>query len=216
MPELSFHIEDAASVAFAAAPTLAFGLRVKNAVAGQKIHTIALRCQLQIEVTRRQYSREEKELLRDLFGPPEQWSRTLRDMLWTQASVVVPQFVGETTVALQVPCTFDFNVAATKLFHALASGDIPLCFQFSGTVFYRDHEEALQVSPIPWDREARFKLPVKVWQELIDHYYPNSAWLCLRRDVFDRLYQYKVEQGIPTWEQALEKLLRPVHDEVLS
>jgi hypothetical protein len=38
-------------------------------------------------------------------------------------------------------------------------------------------------------------------------YYPNSAWLCLRRDVFEKIYQYKVERGIPTWEQALENLL---------
>ena len=29
----------------------------------------------------------------------------------------------------------------------------------------------------------------------MDHYYPNSAWLCLRQDVFDRLYQYKSRQG---------------------
>jgi len=40
----------------------------------------------------------------------------------------------------------------------------------------------------------------------MDIYYPNSAWLCLRRDIFDRLYQYKVRNGIPTLEQALESL----------
>ena len=39
-------------------------------------------------------------------------------------------------------------------------------------------------------------------------YYPNSAWLCLRKDVFDRLYRYKSRRGLPTWEQALECLLR--------
>jgi hypothetical protein len=31
----------------------------------------------------------------------------------------------------------------------------------------------------------------------------------LRRDIFDRLYQYKRERGIPTWEQALESILPP-------
>jgi hypothetical protein len=41
----------------------------------------------------------------------------------------------------------------------------------------------------------------------MDHYYPNSAWLCLRKDVFDRLYEYKRQRGLPTWEQALESLL---------
>lgn len=42
---------------------------------------------------------------------------------------------------------------------------------------------------------------------MIDLYYPNSAWLCLRRDVFDRLSRFKMQQGIPTWEQTLELLL---------
>ncbi len=42
----------------------------------------------------------------------------------------------------------------------------------------------------------------------MDAYYPNLAFLQLRRDVYDRLYQYKVKHGIPTWEQALEAMLR--------
>ena len=42
---------------------------------------------------------------------------------------------------------------------------------------------------------------------MIDIYYPNMAWLCLRRDVFDKLSQYKMDRGIPTWEEALESLL---------
>jgi Family of unknown function (DUF6084) len=43
---------------------------------------------------------------------------------------------------------------------------------------------------------------------MMDIYYPNSAWLRLRRDAFERLYQYKRRRGIPTWEQALESLLK--------
>jgi hypothetical protein len=89
----------------------------------------------------------------------------------------------------------------------LADGDVPLNFLFSGTVFYADENGALQVAPIPWDKEARFRLPVKAWHEMMEIYYPNTAWLCLRRDVFQRVYQYKVDRGIPTWEQALESML---------
>jgi hypothetical protein len=53
-----------------------------------------------------------------------------------------------------------------------------------------------------------------VWKDLIDHYYPNSAWLYLRRDVFDRLYQYKVRHGIPTWEQVIERVLAGTEETV--
>jgi hypothetical protein len=106
-----------------------------------------------------------------------------------------------------VPCTFDFNVAATKYFAGLTDGEVPLNLLFSGTVFYAGGEGALQVAQISWDKEARYRLPVQVWKEMMDIYYPNSAWLSLRKDVFDRLYRYKVRRGIPTWEQALESLL---------
>lgn len=210
MPDLSFQIEKAEPQRFTVAPTLLFKLRMTNNVANETIHSVALRCQIQLEVTRRQYSAEDQNQLRDLFGETERWGQTLKTMLWTHASVVAPAFQDTAVVDLPVPCTFDFNVAATKYFSGLSDGEVPLNFLFSGTVFYADSDEALQVAPIPWDKEARFRLPVKSWQDMMDIYYPNSAWLCLRRDVFERLYEYKVALGIPTWEQALESILPAV------
>lgn len=207
MPELTFQLEEAIVAQFAAAPALIFKLRVKNRVVDESIHTVALRAQIQIEATRRRYTPEEQSRMLDLYGEPERWSKTLRTLLWTHASVVVPAFQGETVVDLHVPCTFDFNVAATKYFAGLSAGEIPLCFQFSGTVFYAPTGGNLQVGPISWDQEARFKLPVSLWREMMDSYYPNTAWLCLRRDVFERLNQYKTQRGIPTWEQVMEIML---------
>jgi hypothetical protein len=216
MPDLNFTIEGAEAVSYAAAPLLAFKLRLTNTPAEQQLHTVALRAQIQIDVTRRHYSPQEQERLVDLFGSPDRWSKTLRNMLWTHTSVVVPEFTKETVVDLPVPCTFDFNVAATKYFHGLKDGDLPLIFLFSGTVFYQDEGDPLQVAPISWEKEAKFRLPVSVWHNLIESYYPNSAWLNLRKDVFDRLYQYKVRCGIPTWEQTLERVLAAVEETAQS
>jgi len=213
MPELSFQIEAAKAVPFAAAPLLSFDLRMTN-TGPERVHTVALRCQIQIEVTRRRYSPDDQGRLADLFGEPQRWGQTLHNMLWTQTGAVAPGFAGETRLELQAPCTFDFNVAAVKYFNGLEDGEIPLCFQFSGTVFY-ESGEGLQVAPISWDKEARFRLPVRVWKEMMDLYYPNSAWLCLRRDIFERLHQHKVRMGIPTWEQMLESLLQGAEAEVL-
>jgi Family of unknown function (DUF6084) len=214
MPDLNFKVEDAQAVQYAAAPLLSFRLRVSNNGDEGAIHAVVLRAQIQLEVTRRHYSPEEQAKLQDLFGEPDRWGQTLRNLLWTHAIMVVPPFAKETVVDLPVPCTFDFNVAATKYFHGLSEGDLPLNFLFSGTVFYPGRDDRLQVSPISWEKEAKFKLPVKVWKDVIDHYYPNSAWLHLRRDVFDRLYQYKVRHGIPTWEQVVEKVLAGTEETV--
>ena len=128
-------------------------------------------------------------------------------MLWTHAGVTVPPFQGSTDCDLHVPCSFDFNVAATKYFAALGEGEIPLAFLFSGTIFYADLDGALQVARISWEKEAKYRLPVAVWKDMMEHYYPNTAWLCLERAVFERLYEYKCRRGAPTWEQAIAELL---------
>jgi Family of unknown function (DUF6084) len=216
MPDLDFRVESVAPVPYAAAPTLSFQLRVTNANRDEVIHSMALRAQIQIEVTRRHYTAEEQARLRDLFGEPSRWGQTLKTMLWTHVAVSVPSFQGQTTVELPVPCTFDFNVATTKYFHGLNDADLPLNFLFSGTLFYRDEHENLQVAPISWEKEAKFRLPLKIWKQMIDEYYPNTAWLCLRRDAFERLYDYKVRNGIPTWEEVIERLFQNADEPVRS
>jgi len=207
MPELHFQIEGAEAVAHAAAPLIALKLRITNLPATEAIHTLTLRCQVQIEPAKRRYVPEEQEKLLDLFGEPERWSRTLKPLLWMNTSVAVPAFTDNLLVDLQLPCTFDFNVAATKYFHALNNGEIPVCVMFSGTVFYTSADGALQIAQVPWDREANFRLPVSIWKKMMDLHFPNTAWLCLQRDVFEQLYEYKMRHGIPTWEQTIVRAL---------
>ncbi len=207
MPDLQFAVEGAEAVPYSATPLLALKLRIRNTDRSEHITSILLQSQIQIEATRRHYTPPEQERLLDLFGEPERWSQTLRNTLWTHATVNVPTFQGETCADLPLPCTFDFNVGATKYFHALEGGAVPLCLLFSGTVFYDDQERGFQIARISWDKEARYKLPVEVWKNVMDLYYPNTAWLALRRDVFDRLHQYKMRTGAATWEEALDVLL---------
>jgi len=50
-------------------------------------------------------------------------------------------------------------------------------------------------------------MPIATWQSVIETYYPNTAWLYVQRDTFERLYQYKRRHSLTTWEQAIEQLL---------
>ena len=205
MPDLQFQVESAAATPNAAAPQLTFKVRITNSEP-ESIHSIALRAQVQIEPVRRRYTAEEQEHLKELFGEPERWSKTLHPLLWTNANVSVQSFTGSTAVDVPVPCTFDFNVAITKYIHGLDEGELPTTLLFSGTVFYAG-ATSLQVAQIPWNKEASYRLPVRVWKEMMDLYYPNTAWISLRRDVFEQLYEYKSRHGIGTWEQTLERML---------
>lgn len=205
MPDLSFQIESAEATPNAATPQIVFKVRITNAEP-QPIHSIALRAQAQIEPVRRRYTPVEQEHLKELFGEPERWSKTLHSLLWANITVSVPGFTGSTVADVPLPCTFDFNVAVTKYIYGLEQGEIPTTLLFSGTIFHPGGM-GLQVAQIPWDKDASYRLPVRVWKEMMDAYYPNTAWIALRRDVFERLYEFKSRHGIPTWEQVIERML---------
>lgn len=216
MPDLNFEVVGAAAVPYAAAPQLTFKLGITNTAAEEQIESVALACQIRLEVTHRRYTKHEEERLLDLFGTRDRWGVTLHNMLWTFASTAVRPFTGSTVVDLPVTCTYDMNIAAVKYFYSLESGEVPLSFLFSGTIFYQSDEDGLQVTQIPWEKEATYRLPTEVWQRMIDMYYPNTAWLYLHRDAFDRLYRYKMQRGIPTWEQALDSLLALADSDVAT
>lgn len=205
MPDLGFQVESAEALRNAASPQIVFKVRVNNS--GQEaIHSMALRAQVQIEPTRRRYSDTEHESLKELFGEPERWSKTLHSLLWTNANINAAGFTGNTLIEVPVPCTFDFSVAMTKYVYGLEDGDLPVTFLFSGTVFYA-RGAGLQIAQIPWDKEARYRLPVQVWKQMMDAYYPNTAWICLRRDVFEKLNQFRSRNGFSTWERTIEQML---------
>ena len=207
MPDLDFAVEGAAPVPYAVAPTLGLKLRIAND-GQERIDSVQLSCQIRIEAQRRRYGPAEKERLFDLFGESSRWSQTLRSLLWTHVSINVPPFTSSTVVELPVPCTYDFNVLAGRYFYALEGDDVPLLLLFSGSIFFREDDGAgLQVGRVSWSKEAGWQLPVSAWKSMMEMYYPNSAWLCVRKDVFDRLAAYKSRQGLPTWDQALEALL---------
>ena len=207
MPDLSFEITGANSARDMITPALAFDLRVANRFPEQTIHAVLLRCQIQIEAARRRYTAAEQEQLRDLFDEPGRWGDTLRPMTWQNTAVNIPAFSGSTLYTLAVPCTFDLNVATAKYFYGIDEGEIPLTFLFSGSVFFDAGQGVLQVAPISWNKEARFRLPVPVWKNLMDLHYPNTACLNLRRDVLDELYRFKISEGLATFEETIQRML---------
>jgi len=214
MPDLNFEVVGVEAPGFAAVPTIIFKLRINNTIEQERIHSGILRCQVQINVTRRRYSPEAQAQLLEVFGEPKRWGETLRSLLWTHTSTVIPQFTGSVTVDLPIVCTYDFDVVSTKYFNALGEGEIPLTFLFSGTIFYEGPGGNMQVAQISWSEEATYRLPVSLWQEMMEHYYPNTAWIRIRKDIFDQLYRYKATQALPTWDDVLVKLLQISGEEV--
>lgn len=206
MSNLSFTVLGARVEPYAIVPTLVFRLKLAEST-GERIHAIVLRCQIQIEPKRRHYSSDEECRLLELFGEPERWGDTLRNLLWTHVSLMVPGFEGTTEIDLPVTCTYDFEVVAAKYLESLEEGEVPLLFLFSGTVFARG-QLGFSVEQVPWEKETVYRFPVRMWRELMDRYFPGSAWIRLRQESFHALYRFKGRHALPTWDDAIEALLK--------
>lgn len=203
---LDFAVEEAACVPYAAAPALRLRLRI-DSLDGRPVHSLLLDVQVRIAARRRRYADPEKERLAELFGRPEQWGSSVQSLLWTNTTLFVPGFRETAQVDLSIDCSYDFEVAANRYLAALEDGEVPLELLFGGSVFRTRGDGGLEITRLPLDSDARFGLPVSVWRETMDHYFPGSAWLRLRRDSFDRLAAYRARHSLPTWESVIDRLL---------
>lgn len=206
-PELTFAVEGSAAEPYAAVPTLVFRVRIGRE-GGAAVRSIALNTQIRVAATQRPYDDATRERLAEVFGRGDQWARGVRSLPWVNVTTQVPAFTDSAVVELPVTCTYDFEVTTARYFHALEEGEIPLELLFSGTVFYPGQDGALQIAHIPWEKEAEHRMPVGVWRELMDRYFPGAAWLRLDRERFGRLHAYRVRHGLLTWEDAVDALLR--------
>jgi hypothetical protein len=205
VPELAFSVVDVAPERYAAAPGLLARVRVEETT-GERVHALALRAQIRIEPQRRRYDETEERALLGLFGDRARFGQTLRPFVWLHASTVAQGFTGACEIDLPLPCTYDFEVAGTPYLHALRDGEIPLLFLFSGTVFTRG-TTGFCVAQVPWDREARFRLPVSVWRDLMEHFFPGTEWVRMRRDTVEALAHHRDARGLTSWDDAVAALL---------
>jgi hypothetical protein len=213
MSDYRFSVRDVIAEAYAASPQLTARLRIDETT-GVQVHAIALRVQVRIEPQRRRYDGEETEALLGLFGERARWNDTLKSFTWMHCNATVPGFSGHTEFALALPCTYDLEVIGTRYLHALGAGDIPVTFLFSGTIFTRGDstmfphgEHGFAVEQVPWACEARYDLPVFVWRQMIESYFPNTGWLRLSSDTLGALAAFRARHGLVSWDETVAKLL---------
>jgi hypothetical protein len=205
-PEPEFQVLAATGRRHAAVPALDFDVHVAEPD-GRSVYMIALSAQVMIEPARRRYEDAERERLVDLFGPPERWGATTRSLLWHKADAVVPAFTGSTTFHIGIPCSYDLELVAAKYFYSLVDGEIPLAFNFNGTVHYRGEDGRVQMSLVPWSCSAEFRLPVSTWRDLMEHYYPHTGWVALHERTLDALRREKTRRGLPTLDACVAELV---------
>jgi len=177
------------------------------------VRSILLDTQIRIAARRRRYDAAATDRLFELFGPREDWATNLNSLLWTRTTTVVPAFAGATTIDLDVPCTYDLEVAASRYLDALGDGEVPLEFLFSGALFYTAADGRLQTARISWDAEAEYRLPVAVWKETMERHFPGTAWLRVDKATFDRLCTYRSTRALPTWAAVFDELLPAVPED---
>ncbi|MBW1601921.1 hypothetical protein JJV70_07310 [Streptomyces sp. JJ66] len=206
VPDLDFAVTGVTQERYAAVPTLRFAVELSR-TGGGPVRSVSLTTALRIDVTRRRYDARARAALAELFGGADQWADGLRPLPWTQTTVQVPAFDTRTTTGLLVPCGYDTELAVTKYLKAVTDGDVPLDFQFSGTVFYDGPGGLLRTARVSWSKDAACRLPAALWHELVERYYPGSPWLRLSAETWARLDAYRARQVCTGWDEAVCRLL---------
>lgn len=208
MSELVFDCVGAEADRDAAVPAVAFILRIAETT-GERVHAIALRIQMRIEPKKRRYSAAEAERLLDLFGETSRWGDTVKPMQFAFVDVMVPSFTGSIELDVEVPVTYDLEVSSAKYFHSLDDGEIPLLMLFSGTVFTKG-ETGFAVEQVPWHKEVSYRLPVKVWDDVMELHFPGKTWIRLDRETVDALALFKSRRMLTNFDETLQTLLAEV------
>ncbi|MHB1535166.1 MAG: DUF6084 family protein [Acidimicrobiales bacterium] len=213
MVELTIDVAGARVEPYAAVPTIVWSMRMHETT-GARVHAVSLRTQVRIEPQRRHYDGAERDRLLEMFGEAHQWSESLRPFLWAHMDTALGGFTEELITETPMAVTYDFEVTGSKYLHALGDdGEVPLVFFFSGTVFTKG-EQGFAAELVPWNLEARYRLPVSVWRETMDRYFPGAGWLRMQRQTIDRLQRYRTEQALPTWDQAVNALLKAAGEDL--
>lgn len=187
-------------------PTLRFEMHVTEPE-GLEVHTIALSTQVQVEPAKRRYDPETRAKLEELFGAAERWGSTTQNFQWAHVQALVPGFTQSTTFSLDIPCTYDLEIAATKYFYGLADGEVPLAFHFSGMVMYAGAHDRLQIRPVPWSCSARWRMPIAQFKAAMTACYPGGGWIRLAPDTLETLNARRAADGHHSFDALVTALL---------
>lgn len=204
--DLHLEVRGVSAVPYAAAPTLRFTLaltepREREVLAG------TLSVQIHVEPAKRTYDDATRERLVELFGTPERWAATTQSFQWARVDTLVRGFRGTTEVDLELPCTYDLEVAASKYLYSLPDGVAPLSFLATGMLLFRGAHDRLQVQQVPWSCTARFAMPVAAWKDAMAACYPGGGWIRLQTATLDALAARKAAGGHHSFDDCVRALL---------
>ncbi len=206
-PAPEFAISGVEADPHGASPLLRFAVDVTDA-SDREIYTIALAAQVQIDGDRRAYDPETRGRLHDLFGEPEQIPQTAGPVQIGRVEALVPSFRGAGSFTLLVPFSGDVELAATRYLASLSGGTVPFTFHFNGSIFYCGDADRLQVTLVPWSCEARYRLHLADWRDLIERRYAAAGFVSIQADTLAALRKRRTERGHPTFDATIRDALQ--------
>ena len=126
---------------------------------------------------RRRYDDTEAAALRDLFGERARWGDTLKPMQLGFLNHVVPELHRRdrhrAAAAVQLRRR---RRRATSTSTASTTARCRCCCCSAARSSRSGAERHLACEPVPWHKEAQFRLPIAVWQQAMELHFPGTAW----------------------------------------
>lgn len=206
MPDLSIAVRAPELGPASIVPALRLELAITARPHDARIQALMLRTQVRIDPTARSYGAREREALVPVFGPEEEWSRTMHPLLWTLLSTSAPPFAGSAAVELLVPLTVDLLFGPARYLHALVDGVVPVRLLVEGTLFHEASSGALQVQFVP-AVDLALDVPVETVRRALDSHTGGGVGLVIGDATFRRLDRLRAAQALSDWDQVIDRLI---------
>jgi uncharacterized protein DUF6084 len=206
LPAPEFAVAGVEADPHAATPVLRFEVGVTDA-SGRDVYTMAVSAQVHVDAHRRPYDEATRERLRDLFGEGDGVPATAGSLRLGRVDTLVPSFTGSGSFTVELPVSGDLELAGTRYFASLPGGNVPLTFNFNGSVFYRGDDDRMQVTLVPWTASARYRMPAATWHELIERRHAGSGFVRLQAGTLESLRRRRAERGLPTFDATIAAAL---------
>ena len=182
VPTLAFAVT-AAPLEHAAVPTLRFTLRVESPAARRPLGP-ARRAGADRRAPARATTHAAHDRLFELFGAARRdWGTTLRTLLWTRTTLVVPAFDGPDGGRPARPVHVrprGRRRRATSTRSRTARCRSSSCS--AARVFYARPDGRLQTARLSWDQRGRVpRCRSRVWRETMDRHFPGTRLAAARQ-----------------------------------
>ncbi len=197
-PKISMEVEGLKPLLYSVAPSAVLQLRFFNRNSSMEIVSVIARLRVFVEYP---------------LNVGGDWPELVRELL-TYGQIMTQPFTEETLCEAYIPITAEMDAALLLRFSGRSVKKLPIVVTLEGFALYRNRGDGrvlYYMLPTDPPLEARYILGFEDWSNIVRTFYGSDLiWIKIRRDVLERLEEYKRKKFYPSYSEMLDDIMNTV------